>query len=105
MANNKDNVLSDALKKILSVGMGAAFMTEDALKNTLGDLSVSKEMLSGILQNAKSVKEDVLTFLRDEIHTRLEKVDPKQMLRETLDNYDIEIRAKVKFTKKRPEKK
>ena len=33
-----DKKLGDVLKKVASLGMGAAFMTEDAIKNIVADL-------------------------------------------------------------------
>jgi hypothetical protein len=98
--NNKDNKISDIIKKVVSVGVGAAFMTEDAVKNILSDLPLPKDIVSGLLQNAKSAKEDFATTIRDELRIHLSKVDPKVLMEELVENYDIEFNTKVSFKKR-----
>ncbi|MAC41253.1 MAG: hypothetical protein CMJ05_05630, partial [Pelagibacterales bacterium] len=80
--------------------VGAAFMTEDSVKNLLSDLPLPKDIVNGLLQNAKGAKEDFLTLLREEVSSNLSKVDPKHVMEEVLENYDIEVNAKFSFKKK-----
>lgn len=100
MAEDKDKGLTDVIKKVVSIGVGAAFMTEDAVKKVLADLPLPKEIVSGLLKNAQSVKDDFVQSVRSELSDHLSKVDPKKLLEEVLENYDIDVQAKVKFTKK-----
>lgn len=101
MAEDKDKGLTDVIKKVVSIGVGAAFMTEDAVKKVLADLPLPKEIVSGLLKNAQSVKDDFVQSVRSELSDHLSKVDPKKLLEEVLENYDIDVQAKVKFTKKK----
>ncbi|PIK15554.1 hypothetical protein [Halobacteriovorax sp. JY17] len=98
--NEKDSPLGDVIKKVVSIGVGAAFMTEDTVKNLLGDLPLPKDIISGLVQNAKSAKEDFSNSVREEISQHLNKVDPKKVIAEVLDGYDIEVNAKFSFKKK-----
>lgn len=97
---SSDGIFGETIKKVLSVGVGAAFMTEDVVKKYLNDLPLPKDMVQGLLQNARSAKEDFLSTIQDEVRNKLSKVDPKKLLEEVLENYDIDVQAKVKFTKK-----
>ena len=101
--NKKDgeSVISDVLKKVVSVGVGAAFMTEDMVKNILGDLPLPKDIVSGLVQNAKNTKEEFVSSMREEVSGYLDKVDVKKLVSELLEEYDIEVNAKVKFHKKK----
>lgn len=101
MAEDKDKGLTDVIKKVVSIGVGAAFMTEDAVKKVLADLPLPKEIVSGLLKNAQGVKDDFVQSVRSELSDHLSKVDPKKLLEEVLENYDIDVQAKVKFTKKK----
>lgn len=101
MAEDKDKGLTDVIKKVVSIGVGAAFMTEDAVKKVLADLPLPKEIVTGLLKNAQSVKEDFVQSVRSELSDHLSKVDPKKLMEEVLENYDIDVQAKVKFTKKK----
>lgn len=98
--DKKDSSITDAIKKVVSIGVGAAFMTEDAVKTVLKDLPLPKDIISGLLDNAKSAKEDFSNSLREEVRTHLSKVDPKVMMEDLVDKYDIEVNATFTFKKK-----
>lgn len=92
--------LGDSLKKLISVGVGAAFLTEEAIKNMVGDIPLSKDMVSGLLQQAKNSKEEFIKSIREEVVKSLKSIDPKALLHEVLNEYDLEVKAKVKFKRK-----
>ena len=99
--NPKDSSLSDVIKKVVSVGVGAAFMTEESVKNLLHDLPLPKDIINGLYSNAKGAKEEFIESVRDELANHMERVDPKKLLEEVLDNYDVEVNAKFSFKKKK----
>ena len=97
---NKGSPIEGIIKKVVSVGVGAAFMTEESVKKILEDLPLPKEILAGLVQNAKGAKEDFTNGIREEIRTYLSKVDASKVATDILDRYDVEIEAKFKFKKK-----
>ena len=97
---DKDTIIGDAVKKIVSLGVGAAFLTEDVIKGVVNDLPLSKDMINGLVQNAKSAKEDFIVSVREELANHLGKVDPKVLLEEILKDHDIEVQATFKFKRK-----
>lgn len=104
--DNSDLKLGDIFKKVVSTGIGAAFMTEEAIKSKLGDLPLPKEMVGSLLQAAKGTREEVTSSIKNEVKDLLSKVDLSKELRKVLDNYEIEVNAKLNFTpKKKPNKK
>jgi hypothetical protein len=42
----------EMLKRVVSVGIGAAFMTEESVRSALGGINLPKEVISSILQGA-----------------------------------------------------
>ncbi len=96
----KSSGIENIIKKVVSVGVGAAFMTEESVKKILEDLPLPKEILSGLIQNAKGAKEDFTNGIREEIRNYLGKVDATKLATEILDRYDVEVEAKFKFKKK-----
>ena len=98
MTDKQEKGLVDAIGKAVSVGIGAAFMTEEYVKSVLGD--VPKETLSGVLQSAKAAKRDFVSTVKEEAKRHLSKVDPVKALLEVVENYDIEIKFKKKKKKK-----
>lgn len=99
-SKEKDTILGDAVKKIVSLGVGAAFLTEDVIKSVVNDLPLSKDIINGLVQNAKNAKEEFVESVREELSSHLQKVDPKLLLEEILEEHDIEVKATFKFTKK-----
>lgn len=97
--------LSDMIKKVVSVGVGAGFMSEEAIKGILQDLPLPKDMLNGLVQNAKGAKEEFTQSIREEIRHYLSTVDASKLVEDILDKYDVEVEAKFKFKRKAPTKK
>ena len=96
--------LGDILKKVVSVGMGAAFLTEDALRTLLKDVPISKDIVNGILQNAKNAKIDFTQSLRDEFKKYLSHIDIEKIIEILAENYDVEVTANFSFKKKKKRK-
>jgi polyhydroxyalkanoate synthesis regulator phasin len=106
--NNKDDKReapwSEAIKKVVSIGVGAAFMTEEAVKTALNDLPLPKDVVTGLIQNAKSAKEDFTNSMRQELKNKLDKVDPQKIVEELVENYDVDVKATFSFRKKEESK-
>lgn len=98
--DSKSNPIEGIIKKVVSVGVGAAFMTEESVKKVLEDLPLPKDVLNGLMQNAKSAKEDFSTGIREEVKNYLSKVDATKLAASVLEKFDLEIEAKVRFKKK-----
>jgi len=96
----KESPLSDIIKKVVSVGVGAAFMTEESVKKVLEDLPLPKDIVTGLVQNAKGAKEDFTKGIREELKNYLSKVDASKIATDILDKYDVEVEAKFRFKKK-----
>lgn len=92
-----DGLFADVVKKALSVGIGAAFMTEDVVKKYINDLPIPKDMASGLLQQAKGAKEEFLQSIQEEVRKRFDKIDPKKLVDEIVKKYDIEVNATFRF--------
>lgn len=100
MSEKKDSAIGDIIKKVVSVGVGAAFMTEESVKKILDDLPLPKDIISGLVQNAKGAKEDFTSGIREELRNYLSKADASKIMTDVLDKYDVEVEAKFRFKKK-----
>jgi polyhydroxyalkanoate synthesis regulator phasin len=98
--SKKDSPIGDIMKKIVSVGVGAAFMTEESVKKVLEELPLPKDIITGLVQNAKGAKEDFTKSIREELQNYLTKVDASKIVSDLVDKYDIEFETKIKFKKK-----
>jgi hypothetical protein len=93
--------LTDIFKKVVNTGISAAFMTEDAVKGLIQDLPLPKEMISGLLQNAKNTRDEFIGSVKNELKSYLDKIDVSKEIDRVLENYDIEIKANLKFNRKK----
>ena len=102
---DKESGIADVIKKVVSIGVGAAFMTEDAVKNILGDLPLPKDIVSGLVQNAKGAKKEFSDGVRKEFREYLSKLDLTKLVSNALENYDFNIQATVTLKKKNGDQK
>lgn len=93
--------LTDIFKKVVNTGISAAFMTEDAVKGLIQDLPLPKEMITGLLQNAKNTRDDFITSVKNELKSYLDRIDISKEIDRVLENYDLEINANIKFNRKK----
>ncbi|WP_412473414.1 hypothetical protein [Halobacteriovorax sp. YZS-1-1] len=108
MADSKDNkkeyhkegLLGDTIKKVVSIGIGAAFMTEEAVKKVIDDLPLPNDVVNGLLANAKKSKQDFIDSVQEELRHYLKNVDPKTLLESILDDYEVVVRFKKRDDKK-----
>lgn len=100
-----DKGLGEVFKKVLSTGISAAFMTEDAVKKLTQDIPLPKEIVNGLLANAKSTKSEFVTGVKKEFKSYLDRLDVTKEIDRVLENYDIEVKANIKFNKKKKTKK
>lgn len=102
MNDEKDSnlKLSEILKKAVSTGIGAAFMTEDAVKNIISDLPLPKEIIGGLLQNAKDTKTEFVSGIKNELKGYLNKIDLTQEIDKVIQKYDFEVTAKISLKPK-----
>jgi BMFP domain-containing protein YqiC len=66
----------------------------------LADLPLPKDIISGLVQNAKGAKEDFTKSIREELRGHLSRLDMAKLVEEIVSRYDLEINASVKFKKK-----
>lgn len=95
-SEKKEGLLGDTIKKVVSIGIGAAFMTEESVKKVLEDLPLPKDVVSGLLSNAKKSKEEFIESVRGELRHYLKNVDPKVIIESILEDYEINVSFKKK---------
>ena len=92
--------VTDALKKLFTVGLGAAFMTEDAIRSYLGELKLPKEALNYLLQGAKKSKEELTNRVGNEIVAIIQKIDFVKEASRFVENHKFKVSAEIEVLKK-----
>jgi hypothetical protein len=96
---------ADLVKKAITVGVGAVFLTEESLRGLVSEIKLPKELLGGILESAQKTKNEFLGKLSSDVLDRImTRVDPKALVEEILVRNDLELQVKLSFRPKaRPE--
>src|SRR4051812_32272792 len=92
----------EMIKRVMSVGLGAAFMTEESIRNTLGDIKLPKEVLTTILQGASRSKEDFLNKIGNETIKLISKIDFVKEASRFVEEHKFHISADIEVVKKDP---
>lgn len=95
---------TEMVKRILTVGVGAIFLTEDALRSLVSEFKLPKEFLTGVLDSAGKTKDQFFSKLSSDVMDRvMTKVDPRSLMNEILDSHDIEMNVRLSFKRKKEE--
>lgn len=87
----------EVVKKLFSVGVGAAFMTEESIRSYLGDIKLPKDVLTFILQSANKGKEELVQRVGKEIGALLSHVDIVKEGSKFVENHKFKISAEIEI--------
>lgn len=112
-SNNNDNVnnenedassdspkWAEVLKKVVGVGLGAAFMTEEHVRSYLGDFKVPKDVVQMILQGASKSKEEMMNRVGNEVVKIISKIDFVKEASRFVEEHKFRISAEIDVIKK-----
>src|ERR1700733_14574073 len=90
----------EAMKKIFSVGVGAAFLTEESIRSYLADLKLPKDALNFILQSANKGKEELVSRVSKEIGGLLKHTDIMNEISRFAASHKFKISAEIEVIPK-----
>ena len=111
MANKKDEEkstsdspegmnLAEGLKRLVTAGIGAAFMTEESIRGYLQDLKLPKEALNLVLQSAAKTKDELANRIGNETIKMISKIDFVKEASRFVEEHKFKISAEVEVIKK-----
>jgi hypothetical protein len=92
--------LSDVLRKVMSVGLGAAFMTEESVRGALGGLNLPKDVLATVLSQANRGKEEMLNRIGNETIKLISRIDFVKEASRFVEEHKFRISAEIDIVKK-----
>ena len=92
--------IGDAVKKIFTTGVTAAFMTEESVRQYLAELKLPKEIISLVIQSANKSKEEITQRVGKEAVAILQKIDFTRELSRFAENHKFRIVMDVEITKR-----
>jgi len=89
--------LSDWVRKAINTGVGAVFSTEEGIRNVLGEMKLSGEMISSVINSVDKTKKELAQVVGREIRGFLEKVEIHDLIKKSLAGATFEINAKIRI--------
>lgn len=91
MSSDNKGKIGDILKTVVSTGAAAASMGGEAMK--------------GLMEDAKTAKSEIMTSVKAEVKNFLERINIRNEIDRVLEDYDLDVQAKVSFKRKKPKTK
>lgn len=101
---DKDGKIGDLLKKVVTTGVTAAFMTEESVRALLKDVPLPKDIVGGLVENAKNTKSEFVSSVKNELKSYLDKIDLSKEIDKIAEKYDFEVKATISLKKKKKAK-
>ena len=92
--------LTDVLRKVMSVGLGAAFMTEESVRGALGGMNLPKDVLNTVLSQANRGKEEMLNRISTETIKLISRIDFVKEASRFVEEHKFRISAEIDIVKK-----
>lgn len=93
---------TEMMKKVLTIGVGTFFLTEEALRGLVSEFKLPKELLTVVLESAGKSRDEFLKSLSREVMAQIiERVDLKSLIEEMMVRNEIELEVKINFKPKK----
>lgn len=93
--------ISEIAKKVFAVGIGAAFLTEEAIRNSLSEMKLPKDIANVLIQNATKTKELIANQVTKEIVNIISKIDFVKEASRFVEEHKFKISAEIEVLKKK----
>jgi hypothetical protein len=110
-------LVPDIVRRAVLTGVGALFMTEEGIRNLVGDMKLPKDALNFLLSQAEKTRTEVARVVTQEVRRFLESETLRREIWKLLNGVTLEVtanihlkqtgepgfKAKIKTKKKEPE--
>ena len=96
--------VSETIKKLMTAGISAAFMTEESIRGFVSDLKLPKETMNVLLQGASKSKDELMNRVSREVIGIISKIDFVKEASRFVEEHKFKISAEVEVMRKEPAK-
>lgn len=89
--------VADAVRKAVLAGVGALFLTEEGAKKLARDWKLPKEVLTYVLGQATSAKQEILRVFSEETRKFMESEALRKEFLKLLTSMSIEVKAEIRL--------
>ncbi len=92
--------VTETIKKIVTAGVSAAFMTEESIRSFVSELKLPKETLNLLLQSAAKSKEELMNRVSREIIGIISKIDFVKEASRFVEEHKFRVSAEIEVIRK-----
>jgi hypothetical protein len=89
--------LPEFTKKLISLGLGAYFLTEEKIVGLVREAKMPKEIGSSITNSASKYQKELMSFITGEIASVIKKIDIQEEFQKALSQHKIKVNAEIEF--------
>ena len=87
----------DIVRRAVLTGVGALFMTEEGIRNLVGEMKLPKDALAFLLAQADKTRSDVTRIVTQEVRQFLESETLRREIWKLLTSVTLEVSAEVRL--------
>ena len=92
--------LGETLKKVLTAGVSAAFMTEESIRSFVSELRLPKETLNLLLQGAARSKDEITSRVTREVVNIVSRIDFVKEASRFMEEHKFKVAAEIEILRK-----
>ena len=90
-------ILPDVVRRAVMTGMGALFMTEEGIRNMVGELKLPKDALAFLVAQADKTRTEVARVVTQEVRRFLGSETMRNEVIKILSSVTLEVTAQIKL--------
>lgn len=96
----KSPALGETLRKLLTAGISAAFMTEESIRAYVSELKLPKDVVHLLLQGASKSKDELMNRVGKEVINMISKIDFVKEASRFAEEHKFRVSAEIEVVKK-----
>jgi hypothetical protein len=90
-------LVPDIVRRAVLTGVGALFMTEEGIRNLVGDMKLPKDALGFLLSQAEKTRTEVARVVTQEVRRFLESETLRREIWKLLTGVTLEVNASIQL--------
>lgn len=96
-AKKLSGLVPDIVRRAVLTGVGALFMTEEGLRNLVGEMKLPKDALTFLLAQADKTRSEVARLVTQEVRRFLESERLRKEIWKLIDGVTLEVNATIQL--------
>jgi hypothetical protein len=92
-----EQFIPDLVRRTILGGIGAVFTSEEAIRKLAGEVTLPKDVVNFLVQQAANSKDEILRVVAKEVRGFLESANLSHEVQKLLTQLSLEVKTEVRF--------